>query len=333
MIQRPSDAPGTSADALVAGSAVAALIGGALSSGQSRANGELSHLVGSPVAAALWSFGSGWLVLCVAVLAARGMRDSLGRVRQGLRSGTLPRWQLLGGLIGGCFVAAQAYAVPRLGLALFTVAVVGGQTVSALVVDRLGIGPGGPRPVSAARVGAAALAFAGIAVAAAARAGTAGRFVVAPVLIVIVAGAGLALQGAMNGRVNAVGKNALATSWINFGWGTALLVALGGLGALRGSLRVAWEARPPWWALVGGVLGVSFVAIGTAVIGRLGVLVMTLLALTGQLVSAVVLDLLSPTAGTRIGAQLVAGVVVTLVGAAIAALSANPRRPARVGEP
>jgi transporter family-2 protein len=47
---------------------------------------------------------------------------------------------MLGGVGGAMFVAAQGLVVPTLG-ALFTVAVVAGQTGNSLVADRLGWAP------------------------------------------------------------------------------------------------------------------------------------------------------------------------------------------------
>ena len=44
------------------------------------------------------------------------------------------------------FVFAQSFTVGLLGVALFTVAAVTGQTLSGLLVDRIGIGPAGGNP-------------------------------------------------------------------------------------------------------------------------------------------------------------------------------------------
>jgi transporter family-2 protein len=47
---------------------------------------------------------------------------------------------------------AQTSFVTSVGIAIYTVAVVTGQTVSGFVVDRIGLGPGGKRAVTALRV-------------------------------------------------------------------------------------------------------------------------------------------------------------------------------------
>ena len=121
--------------------AIGTLLAGALLSVQARMNGELSHVWGRGLDAAIWSFGSGLLILSLLALVITPIRTGAGRLRQGLRAGEIPLWQCLGGVIGGLYVFAQAYSVPLIGVALFTIATVGGQTASAVVVDRLGIGP------------------------------------------------------------------------------------------------------------------------------------------------------------------------------------------------
>ena len=59
---------------------------------------------------------------------------------------------MLAGGIGAFFVFAQSFTVGLLGIALFTVATVTGQTLSGLLVDRLGIGPAGKKSVTGIRV-------------------------------------------------------------------------------------------------------------------------------------------------------------------------------------
>ena len=105
-----------------------------------------------------------------------------------------------------------------------------------------------------------------------------------------------------------------------------LLLGWAGLLLARGGLRAPATWDLPWWAYVGGLIGIVYVAIGAVVVHHLGVLVATLMTLTGQLVSAVLVDLLDPAARSHVGPQLLAGVVITLgaaVGAWVAAQRAN----------
>ena len=88
----------------------------------------------------------------------------------------------------------------------------------------------------------------------------------------------------------------------------------------------------PWWAWWGGLCGIVFVFAAAIVVRHLGVLLFTLVMLTGQLSAAVGLDLLTPATRAGIGTQVVLGVLVTLVaaaGAGVAARRASEREPAQ----
>ena len=119
---------------------------------QSKVNGTLAGRIGSGprsgIAAAVVSFGSGLLVLTVLLALLPAWRRDLRRLREAVASGDLPRWQTFGGLAGAALVATQGLSVETIGVALFVVAVVAGQTSSALVVDHYGLGPAGRAAVT-----------------------------------------------------------------------------------------------------------------------------------------------------------------------------------------
>ncbi|WP_050349149.1 DMT family transporter [Arsenicicoccus sp. oral taxon 190] len=313
---------------MVALSAGAALLAGALSSVQSRANGQLAQVFGAPADASLWSFGSGWVLLLALVLLVPQVRRGVVEVVRAVRERRLRPWTTVGGILGAAFVAVQTFAVPTIGVALFTIAIVGGQTTSALLVDRLGLGPAGRVHVTAGRVVAALLTFVGVAVAVSARSGSgaSAALPVVPVLLAVLAGAGIALQQAINGRVNRVSGSPLATTAINFTWGVGTLLGWALALAVRGGLHPPRTWHAPWWAFLGGFIGIVYIAIGAVVVHHLGVLVAALITLTGQLVSAVVIDLLSPSAQGHVGPQLLLGVGLTLVAALGAGVAAQRAR-------
>jgi transporter family-2 protein len=130
---------------------------------QSRINGQLGIELQDSLLAAVISFGGGLLVLFVLLSLVRPMRTGVRRVASELRSGSLRPWQCLGGVGGAMFVAGQSVTVGVLGVSLFTVGVVAGQTVSGLFVDRAGLGPGGPQRLSVPRVLGAALTLVAVA--------------------------------------------------------------------------------------------------------------------------------------------------------------------------
>jgi transporter family-2 protein len=272
------------------------------------------------------SFGSGLILVLAISLAMRGPRTALlhGLPAQ-LRSGGLRWWHLLGGLLGATFVAGQGLVVPLLGVALFTVLAVAGNTTASMLTDRAGIGPGGRRPITARRVVAAAGTVVAVALAVSGRLSV-GGLVVWALVLAVVAGAGTGVQPALNGQVAARTGEPLVATVGNFVLGTAgLLVALG----IEHLLGHGWRPPPaPWQSPVlwlGGVIGVAFILSAAIVVKPLGVLLLSLLSTSGQLTGSLVSDLLFPTPGTVVGWQLVAGVVLTAVAVAFAAV--RPRAP------
>ena len=306
--------------------AALAFVGGALLSVQSRMNGELATVFGHGLDAALWSFGSGTVALTVALLVFRPMRSGLGSLRGALADRRLRWYQCVGGAMGGLFVLCQSYAVPLAGVALWTVAVVGGQTASGMGVDRLGIGPAGRLPVTAGRGVAAVLAVAGVLVAVGGRVSTTDATVVLPVVLSVLAGVSLAVQSGINGRVGVASGNAFTTAWLNFTLGLTVLVLLIVPEVLLGQFGLPNSLDAPWWAWWGGLLGVAVVAAGVVGVRYLGVLLQLLLMLVGQLSAAALLDLVNPATRSTVTPVVLFGLLVTLGAAALAGISATRAR-------
>lgn len=304
---------------------IASAAGGVLLSLQGRMNGELATVTGEPVEAAIWSFGTGLAVLTVLILTVPSARVGLGKIRAALRDGSLRRWQILGGLSGGLFVATQSYAVPILGVALFTVAVVAAQAGNALVVDRFGIGPGGPIPIHWGRLLSAALAVGGVAISLSPRL-QGGTLALLPVVFALVVGGLMSVQFAINGRVNVASGQPLSTAWVNFLMGSFMLVAVAGLRGVAGALHPSVPHAVPWWAWWGGLCGIGVVSIAAWAVRHLGVVVYGLAVLTGQLSAAVVLDLLTPATRVEVTPAVVMGVLVTFAAAGLASWFARRDR-------
>lgn len=283
---------------------------------QSQINGMLGARLSDALAAAVISFGVGLSLLVVGTALVPRARRGFRRLASTLRSGSgLRPWHCLGGVCGGFLVFTQGIVVGVLGVALFTVAVVAGQVTSGLVVDRFGIGPGGARRVTPTRMLGAVLAVVAVVIAVSAQldGSRANWLVVLPVL----AGAGVSWQQAVNGRVRQTADSAVSASTLNFATGTcSLAVALLVGFAVRG-LPEPLPAQP--WLYLGGVLGI-FVIGGTVVLVRYtGVLLLSMGMVAGQLIGALILDLVVPTPGTRVDVSTVVGIGLTLVAAAIAA--------------
>lgn len=289
-----------------------AALGGVASAAQGAANGELGQRLGSPPIAAVVNNAVGWVLLLVAWWSMPSIRDGL----RALRRARLPWWGYLGGAGGMLFVISSVYAVPVLGVAVFTIAQVTGNSAGGLAVDRVGLSPAGRLRLTGPRVIGALLGVTAVALSQAGR--PVGELAGGFLLLGIAAGAGVAMQSALNGRVSIAGSPAAATV-VNYLVATPLLVAFA---ALAGSFTRDWPSAWPtgWYLYAGGAFGVMIVTILVVAVRVVGVLRTGLLVVAGQLVGAIALDALIP-GGARPTWPLVAGAALTLVAAWIAGRS------------
>ena len=314
-------------------SAAVAFVAGAVVAVQGRINGALGDLLGDGVLAAAISFSVGLLLLVVVVGSVRSLRAAARSLPGLVRRAELPWWTLIGGLGGALYVTGQSVTVAVIGVALFTVCTVAGQTGTGLLVDRLGLGPTGQVAVNGRRIAAALLATVAVAVAAWGRGGHVSGGATLPVLVLLALAAGAAgsFQVAFNGRVSvATGRPAVATL-VNFTVGLAALLVV--LAIEHGPGGRSWPQLPALlgshgWVYLGGPLGVFFVLSSAWAVRALGVLLFSLVVLSGTLVTALLLDALVPTGGTRVTGWLLVGVCLTLLSVALA-VGRTPRRPAR----
>lgn len=282
---------------------------GALSSWQGHLNGELARDLDDARQAALVSMTISLLIASVLLAVRPTMRAGLTRGLRAYRGGSLVWWQLLGGLGGATLLAAQSVVVPLVGVALFTVAVIAAQTAASLAVDRAGLGPAGPQPLTSRRVLAAAIAVAAVVVSVF---GKHGSFALAPLLLAALAGVAVAVQYALNGRVGVATADPMVAAWGNFVVGFLALVVVFSIGAgVTGHPPGALPNR--WWLYLSGPIGVVFVAVAAHVVRVLGVLLFSLSVVCGQVVGAVVIDVVSPTGGAGVGAATLAGVAMTVL--------------------
>ncbi|WP_112239671.1 DMT family transporter [Kribbella monticola] len=291
-----------------------AVVGGVGLAVQARLNGGLGASLGDGVVASMISTGSGVLVLLAIVPGSRAGRRALGQIREALRVRGLRWWQCLGGVAGALYVVSQGVSVSALGVGVFTVAVVGGTSVGSLAVDRVGLGPGGVRVITVRRLIGAAAGVSAVAVAGHDR--LTGNGSPALLVLPLVAGLGLALQSALNGRVGAVAGSPWAGALVNFVVaGCTLCIALPIEFLIRGKTPGVLPAEP--WLYCGGFVGVGVIAIATSVVRTLGVLVFGLTSIAGQLLGAVLLDALGshrPPPATWIAIALTLGAVaITMI--------------------
>jgi len=287
---------------------------------QGRINGALGVALEDGIGAAVVSFSTGLVVMSVISLALPRGRAGLARILPAVRERQFPPYYVLAGCIGALFVFAQSFTVGLLGVALFTVAAVTGQTLSGLLVDRMGIGPAGKRPITGIRVLGSVLTVAAVAWAVSPRfsAGESGLQLLVPVLLPLLAGFLMSFQQAMNGTATVHYGTPIAATLVNFIAGAALLWV-----AWLVKLAVAGAGNPlpaQWWYYLGGPLGCIFIGIGALLVRSLGVLVTGLGMIAGQLLGSLGLDLILPVPGTVIALPTVLGTILTLGAIVLATL-------------
>ena len=295
---------------------------------QGRINGALGTALADGLAAAVVSFSTGLALMLVISLVLPKGRAGLAEVLPALRERRFPRYYVLAGAIGALFVFAQSFTVGLLGVALFTVAAVTGQTLSGLLVDRMGIGPAGKRPLTGIRVIGSVLTVAAVAWAVsprfAAGTGSAGApgtdplQLLVPVLLPVLAGFLMSFQQAMNGTATVHYRTPITATLVNFIAGSivlwiAWLIKLAAAGPGNG-------LPGEWWYYLGGPMGCVFIAVAAFLVRGLGVLITGLGMIAGQLLGSLGLDLALPAPGTVVALPTVLGTLLTLAAIVLASL-------------
>lgn len=108
-------------------------------------------------------------------------------------------------------------------------------------------------------------------------------------LIVAVAGAGIAVQLLINTQLRVTSGSALWSSAAQFLLGFAGLI-VASLVAREPLPSPATLARGPWWMWLGGLLGAVYILVSVLMSRRLGATVLLAATVVGQLVMALLID-------------------------------------------
>ena len=290
-----------------------AALSGVLIALQARANGELSHRLDNGLQAALVSFGSGLLIILIITPFSSHIKEGIANLRGAIVRKEIARWKLFAGALGGSFVAIQTQIVPLIGVAIYSVASIAGQTAMSLVVDRIGLTGGGKKLISPRRVMAAVITVFAVLVSVWDRIDANNLSMIA-VTAGCIAGAVVGVQRALNGQINEHSHQSFTTSLLNFITGTSFLVILILAGVALGKNELSPLPAGPWWIYTGGVIGVIYIAFTSTIVQHLGVLTFTLFSVGGQLAGSLIIDLVSPTDGVSVSAYLITGLAMTYVG-------------------
>lgn len=270
----------------------AALAVGGLLAVQAAANLQLSTAVGSPVGASTLQLG----IAAALLVGLAALAGTLATVE--LLPDAEP-WHLLGGLGSALFITAGILLFPRLGALASVGLFVTGQVLASLALDAFGLLGVARDPLGSAAAGGALAVIAGIGlivraqgVAPApgrpARAGRAGW-----VLLGLLAGAALPLQGAVNAQLRADLDAPVTVGAFSFAVATAAmaLVLLAFLATGRSAPpRLAPLRRLPWWGWLGGFAGATYVTSVFLLIPRIGAATTIGLTVAGQQLGSLLVD-------------------------------------------
>lgn len=128
------------------------------------------------------------------------------------------------------------------------------------------------------------------------------------VFLALLAGVLVSLSRQINGRLS-LSTSALHSSVWNHVVGLVFITLIG---LIAGSLFAGDPLAAPWWAYLGGPIGVVFIAAGSWLITRIGAAQTAMLIIAGQMISGVVLDIILGAPGNPVAR--ITGVALILAG-------------------
>lgn len=275
----------------------AAVLIGCLLAVQASVNLQLNAAVGTPYGASTvqLSVATGLLVIVGVIAGVLGVFDQLADV---------PAWHLLGGLASPLYITSGILLFPRIGALAAVGLFVTGQMFASLALDLFGLLGVVRQPVSVGIVLGAVAVLVGITIVlrgakqaqgtggpGTAQVSTAGR--VGWIVLGLVAGAVLPIQGAVNGRLRADLKEPLAVGLFSFIVATlTILVVLLILMATKKTPAPKLNAlgKVPWWGWLGGACAAVYVIATFMLIPRIGAATTIALTVTGQQLASALID-------------------------------------------
>lgn len=299
------------------------LLAGGLLPIQAGANAQLSKTVASPFAATTLQLVVGALVL-LSITAAAGSLAALAGLPE------VPWWHAIGGLASALYIVSGILLFPRLGAVVTIGLFIAGQMLASVVLDTLGILGVAAQPFGlATTLGTGAVLLGTVAIVTSQSGGkNAAPTVGLPgwVLLALIAGAVLPVQGAVNALLRADLDAPLAVGALSFvvaALGMAVVFLLAALATNAPRPKVRTLSNMPWWGWLGGFAGAYYVVTVFTAIPEIGAASTVGLTIAGQQLVSMLVDRYGllrlpqrPISAVRLG-----GVVLLLAGvAAILAL-------------
>jgi transporter family-2 protein len=272
----------------------ASLLAGGLLTVQAGANAQLAKATGSPFAATALQLTVGTLAL-LALAAGTGTLAAL----TGLAG--VPWWHAVGGTASAFYVVSTILLFPRLGAVVTVGLFIAGQMLASLGLDAFGalgvapkgVGLPGAAGTAAVLLGAAAIVLGQPAAAGAGQQGQGLGDKLGWIVLALLAGAVLPVQGAVNGLLRADLGAPFAVGAVSFFVATLAMAAvlLVGVVVLHAPRpHVADLPAMPWWGWLGGIAGAVYVTTVFTAIPAIGTAAAVGLTVAGQQVASVLVD-------------------------------------------
>lgn len=266
-----------------------ASVAGALLAVQVGANTQLSKGAGGPFGATTLQLGVGALAL----IALAALLGTLGTIR--LLS-EVTWWHALGGLASAFYVASSIVLFARLGAIVSVGLFIVGQMLASLLLDGLGLLGVERTPIGLSGTLGALAVVAGATVIVRAQAGIEAERAVGGrpgwVLLALVAGAVLPVQGAVNALLRTdigVPITVAAVSFVVATVGKAALFFVVATGQAS-RLTVRPLVGVPWWGWLGGLCGAAYVTTVFTAIPAIGAAAVVGLTVAGQQIASIFFD-------------------------------------------
>jgi transporter family-2 protein len=265
------------------------LVAGGLLAVQAGANAQLSKATGSPFAATtIQVVIAGVLLLSAAI--ATGTVLAFGSLP------AVPWWHAIGGIATAIYVASTILLFPRLGAVVTVGLFIAGQMLASLGLDTFGV-LGVPRqPPEPVAIAGALAVYAGAAAIVFGQKGAAQELSgskIGWILLALLAGAVLPVQGAINGLLRSdigapfvVGTVSFAVATLSMAVVLLLTLAL----ADAPKPQLSGLAKMPWWGWLGAFCGATYVTTVFTAIPVIGTAAAVGLTVAGQQIASLFVD-------------------------------------------
>jgi transporter family-2 protein len=255
------------------------LVAGGLLAVQAGANAQLSKATGSPFAATtIQVVIAGALLLAIA--AATGTVVAFDRLP------AVPWWHAIGGVATAIYVASTILLFPRIGAVVTVGLFIAGQMLASLALDSfgaLGVPRQPPQPA----------AIIGIVTGQKGATQELSRSKIGWILLALLAGAVLPVQGAINGLLRSDIGAPFVVGTVSFAVATLSMVVV-----LLPTLIVTDAPKPqlsglakmPWWGWLGAFCGATYVTTVFTAIPAIGTAAAVGLTVAGQQIASLFVD-------------------------------------------